>query len=400
MGRRCGTRTIGGGSCAHPVAPGSTACAAGHPVGPAALPFDPDRDQGVVNADPFTDPAAAAWQKAGFDGQAHRDWPAAGFATPAEARPWADLDWWPTAAREWRSAGIAPYPASEYFVHGFSPEQATTWLTPPDGIASGPMTAQMAHRWNAAGWTPLEAHAWTAAGIAGPDGAAGAESRARTADFRDVWPAEQVAYPHRVQAGTWAHHGFGPDEALRWRTAGFDFRHGRGPVTARVWEQHGFSAEDAGDWHRRIGGNPGTAAQLRRFGVTPEAYVPGDERFADESVWERRDQWRSVGVDDGMRAREWASVGFAPETAGPWLAAGARFGGETIDWVAVGMGPSDLAAWRRAFGPVRCTARQAAEFRSNGWTPESLEAVTSRLDERSTRNLVDSAPTPERVAGH
>ena len=124
-----------------------------------------------------TEPPGKAWVKLGFTTQETKQWIAAGFEDPKQAKQWKragftarDAKRWMDVkissvddAREWKANGIGPEEAdvwSDYFIHetflavpwrkkGFSPNEASGW-------ASVCRTPKEALEWKGKGFTPEE----------------------------------------------------------------------------------------------------------------------------------------------------------------------------------------------------------------------------------------------------
>ena len=174
----------------------------------------------------------------------------------------------------------------------------------------------------------------------------------------------------------WELREFAPDEASRWRAAGF--------------------RADAAFLLRSLGATPTIGKQLLR--------VLGDEESVVEAV--ERAMIRPPGSSPRSAAEvaealdalvAMTACGFRPHEAKAWIS-GDWDAQEAARWAEAGFGPASARAWRAAgFAPKEAVpwkrdlfgAKQAAQWRRLGATPERARAVAASLT-REQLDVVDA----------
>jgi hypothetical protein len=237
-------------------------------------------------AAPLSVQEAQIWKQYGFNSEDGAEWKHVGFS-PAEAR-------------QWVQAGI-PYAqwADQWRGEGFGPAEAKEWVTKKVNVYT-------AGNFRTFGFGSREALNWIDNGI---------RSGLRAKEFRD---GRFTA----AQAGPWWKRKFFPDEAKKWRDAGFN-------------------VEEAIEW---------------KYGKKKTYYMRGGVKGYSMPVYSV--EW----------ARQWRAAGFTSEEAKQCLNFNMGFD-EAIRWNKAGFGIQDAFEWKDSgFGP-----EEATERRSAGRTPVEAE---------------------------
>ena len=193
--------------------------------------------------------------------------------------------------------------------------------------------------WEASGFSPEEAAAWTKAGVGSP-----------------------------ADAEQWTLLGCTPKDAARWAAAGVTSAVeverwgalGCKAATAGRWRAEGFTRPHAARWIEVGIKDPVSARAAVRKGVAPTHI----KEWTDQGMpaeWVAA--WRTAGFKDRAVAVRWGSGGgFAPDEAMQWIDAGFS-------------DPRGAARWRTAVG----SASAAKRWRENLCTPDEARYWLNRL---------------------
>ena len=310
--------------------------------------------------------AAVAWQKADFNQRDALMWHSS-RADPAQARAWADNDF---STRSYERLG-------HNAVYRLTAEQARSFRhlgLDDDGILE----------WIYAGVIDPEVARKKLEAGSGPE-----DVEAAPADLEN-WQRRGFS---RADRTAWLRIGLSPDEALDFRTHGFD------PRTALPWVEARITARLGARW-RNVDVDITQAIRLEQEGVEPRHA----ELFSDAAV---REQWRTAGfrlgdatpwLQQGLlpaEAWEWASIeapvidakvmrkaGIHAHTAREWRASGLSAWHEVQRWAETPVPPEDATSWLAL-----------------GITPHvATQCVEAGMEAKDVRRLLDAGIAPNDLA--